>query len=77
MLERMRDRGIKLNEDKSIICVPEVNYFGHRLTREGIRADPNKDKAIREMAPPGSKAELETILGMVTYLSRFTPDFQR
>lgn len=73
MLERTRERGIKLNEDKSIICVPEVSYFGHRLTREGIRPDPNKVKAIREMAPPHSKAELETILGMVTYLSRFVP----
>ena len=73
MLERTRERGIKLNEDKSVICVPEVSYFGHRLTREGIRPDPNKVKAIREMAPPHNKAELETILGMVTYLSRFAP----
>uniref|UniRef100_A0A671WXU4 Gypsy retrotransposon integrase-like protein 1 n=1 Tax=Sparus aurata TaxID=8175 RepID=A0A671WXU4_SPAAU len=73
MLERTRERGIKLNEEKSIICVTEVSYFGHRLTREGIRPDPNKVKAIREMAPPRSKAELETILGMVTYLSRFAP----
>lgn len=29
MLERTRERGIKFNEDKSIICVPEVRYFGH------------------------------------------------
>ncbi|KAL6462444.1 hypothetical protein MHYP_G00288660 [Metynnis hypsauchen] len=73
MLERTRERGIKLNEDKSVICVTEVSYFGHRLTREGIRPDPSKVKAIREMAPPRSKTELETILGMVTYLSRFAP----
>ncbi|KAJ8333874.1 hypothetical protein SKAU_G00411930 [Synaphobranchus kaupii] len=66
MLERIRERGIKLNKEKSVICVPEVSYFGHRLTREGIRPDPNKVKAIKEM-------ELETILGMVTYLSRFAP----
>ncbi|KAL6471840.1 hypothetical protein MHYP_G00204900 [Metynnis hypsauchen] len=32
MLERTRERGIKLNEDKSVICVTEVSYFGHRLT---------------------------------------------
>ena len=73
MLERTRQKGIKLNKDKSIICVPEVNYFGHTLTREGIRPDPNKVKAIKDMAAPQSKAELETILGMVTYLSKFAP----
>ncbi|KAJ8332653.1 hypothetical protein SKAU_G00424420 [Synaphobranchus kaupii] len=43
------------------------------LTREGIRPDPNKIKAIKEMEPPRSKAELDTILAMVTYLSRFAP----
>ena len=64
---------MKLNEEKSIICMTEVSYFGHRLTREGIRPDPNTVKGIREMAPPHNKAELETILGMVTYLSRFVP----
>lgn len=50
-----------------------MSYFGHKLTREGLKPDPNKVKAIKEMAPPRSKAELETILGMVTYLSKFTP----
>ena len=73
MLERTREKGIKLNKDKCIIGVTEVNYFGHTLTQEGIRPDPNKVKAIREMVSPQSKAELETILGMVTYLSKFAP----
>lgn len=50
-----------------------MSYYGYRLTREGIRPDPSKVKAIREMALPCNKAELETILGMVTYLPRFAP----
>lgn len=55
MLERTREKGIKLNKDKSAICVPEVSYFGHRLTREGIRPDPNKIKAIKDLAPPRNR----------------------
>lgn len=50
-----------------------MSYFGHKLTREGLKPDPNKIKAIKEMAPPRSKAELETRLGMVTNLSKFAP----
>uniref|UniRef100_A0A8C7WSE9 ribonuclease H n=1 Tax=Oryzias sinensis TaxID=183150 RepID=A0A8C7WSE9_9TELE len=73
VLERTREKGIKLNKDKSIICVPEVSYFGHKLTRDGIQPDPNKVKAIKEMPPPSNESELETILGMVTYLSKFAP----
>lgn len=33
-----------------------------------------KISAIRDMSPPKNKSELETILGMVNYLSRFAPN---
>lgn len=74
VLTRTREKGIRLNPDKSMICVPEVSYFGHKLTREGIKPDPEKISAIRDMSPPKNKSELETILGMVNYLSRFAPN---
>ncbi|KAI4900308.1 hypothetical protein NFI96_009493 [Prochilodus magdalenae] len=73
MLQRTRERGVRLNPDKCQICVPEVSYFGHTLSSEGIKPDPMKVKAIQEMQPPKNRAELETILGMVKYLARFTP----
>ena len=73
MLERTRERGVRLNPEKSRICVTEVKYFGHRLTREGIKPEPDKVKAVKEMEPPQNKAELETIMGMVNYLARFAP----
>ncbi|KAI4880495.1 hypothetical protein NFI96_000640, partial [Prochilodus magdalenae] len=72
MLQRTRERGVRLNPDKCQICVPEVSYFGHTLSSEGIKPDPMKVKAIQEMQPPKNRAELETILGMVNYLARFT-----
>ncbi|KAL0161181.1 hypothetical protein M9458_044906, partial [Cirrhinus mrigala] len=62
MLQRTRERGLKLNPDKCRVGIQEVSYFGHRLSGEGISPDPQK-----------SKPELETILGMVNYLARFTP----
>ena len=34
----------------------------------------NKVKALREMPPPTSKAELKTVLGMITYLQKFAPN---
>lgn len=73
MLQRTRERGVRLNPDKCQICVPEVSYFGHTLSREGIKPDPAKVKAIQEIPPPKNKTELETILGMINYLARFAP----
>lgn len=73
MLQRTRERGVRLNPDKCHICVSAVSYFGHTLSHEGIKPDPQKVNAVQEMQPPRNKAELETILGMVNYLSRFAP----
>ena len=73
MLSRTREKGVRLNPDKCRICVSEVSYFGHRLTANGLKPDPLKVKAIRDMQPPKNEAELETILGMMNYLARFAP----
>lgn len=44
------------------------------LTSEGLKPDLSKIAAVEKMQPPASRAELETILGMVNYLSRFAPN---
>ena len=62
------------NKDKLEIASKEVKYFGHILTPEGLKPDPAKIKAIQEMPAPKDKPELQTILGMVTYLSKFAPN---
>lgn len=74
MLNRTRERGIRLNPDKCHFCISEVSYFGHKLTADGLNPDPLKVKAIRDMPPPTSEAELITVLGMVNYLARFAPN---
>ena len=35
---------------------------------------PNKTRALQEMPAPTYKAELETVLGMITYLQKFATD---
>ncbi|XP_053374361.1 uncharacterized protein K02A2.6-like [Mercenaria mercenaria] len=44
---------------------------------EGLKPDTAKVSAIKEMQPPRNKAEIETILGMVNYLSRFAPNLSK
>lgn len=71
---RCREMDIKLNPDKTEIGKSELPFFGHLITAQGLKIDPAKVKAIQEMPAPTSKAELQTILGMVTYLQRFAPN---
>ena len=74
VLTRARERGMKLNADKCKIGLTEIRYFGHILTPKGLKIDDQKLSAIRQMDAPKDRAELETILGMVTYLTRFAPN---
>ena len=74
VLTRAHERGIKLNADKVKIGVIEVRYFGNILTQNGLKIDDKKLSAIRQMDAPKDRSELETILGMVTYLTRFAPN---
>lgn len=74
LLDRCRQKGIRLNEDKLVVCVSEVKYFGHILSADGLKPDQEKCRAIQEMEGPKDKSELKTILGMITYLSRYAPN---
>lgn len=73
VLERATEKNLKLNPEKLIVGAQEIEYFGHRITAEGLKPDEKKVKAIQDMPPPVDKKELQTILGMITYLSKFAP----
>ena len=43
------------------------------MGKDGVRADPEKTKAISEMAIPQSVSDLRRFLGMVNQLGKFSP----
>lgn len=73
VLDRCRKIGVKLNKEKCQLNCPEVNFFGMVFSDSGIRPDPAKIKAITNMPAPKDKAELRTLLGMITFLSKHIP----
>ncbi|XP_051782584.1 uncharacterized protein K02A2.6-like [Erpetoichthys calabaricus] len=70
-LDRCRERNIKLNVDKFRLRQSEVTYIGHLLTSEGLKVDPEKVWAIKEMPRPTDVKGVQRILSMVNYLSKF------
>ena len=73
MLQRSREKGIKLNKEKCKFGLTEVSFFGHVLSKDGLKADKKKVEAIKNMPSPTNKGELESVLGMLNYLSAFAP----
>lgn len=72
VLKRLRTAGITLNPDKCEFDKSEIRFLGHIIDKEGIHADPEKTKAIREFAVPKDKKGLRRFFGMVNYLGKFT-----
>ena len=49
-------------------------YFGHLISSKGLKPDPEKVSAIINMEPPHNINELQTVLGMINYLTGFSPN---
>lgn len=70
---RAKEANIKINIEKIQYKVSSVNYMGHVLTTEGVKADKSKVKAIAEMPPPTDKAGLQRMQGMTKHLAQYIP----
>ena len=73
LLQQAREQNLKFNKKKIRLCLPEVTYMGHHLTKEGLSPDTLKIKVIQEMPRPDSKKAVERFLGCLQYLSCFLP----
>ena len=65
---------IKLNKEKFRLRKNELFYMGVVLTDKGVKPDPKKQECIHSMPAPTNKEEVSRLLGVVTYLSRFSKD---
>jgi len=65
LLERARKLNVKFSKRKLQLKVSQVKYLGHIISSDGVRADPDKVKAIVGMRVPTSKKELMRFLGML------------
>ena len=73
LLQRAREKCLKLNGDKIKLRRQEVPYIGHLLTAEGLKPDPAKVEALLKMPKPEDLPGLKRLLGMVQYLGKFLP----
>ena len=75
VLTRLRDKHLTLNKDKSEFNKTELKFMGHTLSREGIKIDNLKVKALRDATPPTNASEVKGLLGQVGFCSKFIPHY--
>lgn len=73
VLSRFRTAGLRLRKDKCEFLKPEIEFLGHLVSKDGIKPNPDKVKAISEMPPPKDLKQIESFLGMIQYYAKFVP----
>ena len=71
LMERTQQKGVVFNKDKVQFKCKEVSFFGHTWTPQGIKPD-KKVSAILDMKPPEDVKSLQSFLGLVNYLMRYS-----
>ncbi len=64
VLTRLLDAGLIVNAAKSPFCAYEIEYLHYIMTRNGIKPQPKKVKAILALNPPNNVKELRRFLGL-------------
>jgi len=67
VLQRLQDKGLRINAPKSTFATDEIEYLGYTLTRAGIKPQVEKVSAILALQPPSNVKQLRRVLGIIQY----------
>ena len=76
VLSRLEKAGMRLKQTKCKFLLPEVEYLGHKITKDGLKPSDSKLEAISKAPVPKNVSELKAFLGLVNYYGKFCHIFQ-
>ncbi|KAG2773207.1 Transposon Tf2-6 polyprotein [Phytophthora cactorum] len=71
VLEVMRANKLYANIDNCVFASPEIKVLGCFISNVGVRADPEKVKAVAAWPTPQSQKDLRKCLGLANYLLKY------
>ncbi|OWZ06963.1 LOW QUALITY PROTEIN: reverse transcriptase [Phytophthora megakarya] len=75
VFEEMRENKLYANLKKCIFCAPEIPVLGSYVSKEGVRADPEKIEAICAWPVPQDQKQPRQWLGLAMYLHHYSKNF--
>ncbi|GBN48124.1 Transposon Ty3-I Gag-Pol polyprotein, partial [Araneus ventricosus] len=75
VLKCIQEAGLVLNPKKCLFAAREVKILGHLVSRNGVRPDPDKVRAVRNFPTPKNVRDIRSFLGLCSYFQRFIKGF--
>ena len=69
--QRLHDRNIKINEEKSVGECDRVEWLGYEISKHGIKPTVDKTMIISAIRAPANVKQVRQLLGVINYYSRF------
>ena len=73
-LKTIEENGLTLNKNKCQFGKHEIEFFGFRISSEGISPTQSKIDAIQSFKRPENPNEVLSFLGLINYLAKFIPN---
>lgn len=75
VMKRLSDAGLQLNWEKCTFSQSSLKFLGHVISKHGIFPDEEHKSAIIEAPAPHDVASLRSFLGLISWYSKFLPNF--
>lgn len=77
LLTTLQKHRLKLKVQKSIFFCKEVEYLGHVINEDGVKANPKKVECIKQFPRPRDMVEVQRFLGMCNYYRKYVPNYSK
>ena len=77
VFDRLRHYGLKLKESKCHFGLKEIHLLGYVINEFGLRPNPDRVKAIKDLAAPKNLSAVRTFLGMTSYYRQCMPNYAK
>ena len=72
--ERIQEKGLTLNRDKSAFSMSKLTFMGYLLSNQGIGPTESRVEAVVDAREPQNAEEVRSFLGLVNFSARFIPN---